>query len=100
MADPPLVPWSLGSHGKGAVLEDHELVLWTVDGVDGRPHHETALRALGRDDRTPVAFWVKPDGAVTTLVDRSFPPVEDLAGRLREADPELRLVSDEEWDLA
>jgi len=100
MVKPSLVPWSVGSHGKGTVFEDGHLILWTVDGVDGRPHHATACARIGREDCMPVAFWVKPGGAVSILVDRSFPTVEDLAGRLRKEDPALRLVSDNEWDFS
>lgn len=100
MADNALAPWGIGSHGKGAVFEDGHLALWTVDGVDGHPYHEAACALLKRDDRMPIAFWVKPSGAVSILVDRALPPVEDLAGRLREENPDLRLVSDDEWDFA
>jgi len=96
-----LPPWTPGSHGKGAIFPDGELVVWAVaGGTDGRPHHGTVSEQLGRSDEMPVALWIKPGGEVSVLMDGAFPVVSDLAERLTRYNAELRVVPEDEWDFA
>jgi hypothetical protein len=105
MADYGLPIWSLGRHGKAGLYSNGALVVWAVESndLDAEEDDDLTHAAVGERVGDPrwlpdVAMLIAPDGTVSSIAGR---PSEELARRLQQIHPDLRLQDPDapRWDF-
>jgi hypothetical protein len=85
-----LIPWSVGSLGKGVLVRDGLVHCWSVN-AEGVPHHPAGLVVLGIElDAVNQFISIDAEGQVELM---SGPDGRDAATRIEVADSRLRVAT-------
>lgn len=84
-----LIPWSVGSPGKGVLLRDGVVHCWSINS-EGVPHHPGGLVVLGIEfDEVDQFIAIDAEGQTELM---SGPEGRDAATRIEMADSRLRVA--------